>query len=461
MGVPPSRKLAFGDGLGEDSPARKAGILLTPGTMTGRRKQVTFGEHTVNNEGKTPKLGKSGLPDNYPGKFPSPFTPKFTSASTKLTKPHSNSQLFTSEKKTESKFREDFDSKNSPQPTQTKSQTTSRTRDDSDITSDLNFPMSSSGRYWKEQYEQYASRSEVEVKRLISKHKLAKDYARMKDAEALAYKSRFEIELSKRKEKETGLGGETKVLRERLRLAMGENAKLKMEVALLKKSLEDMNAAAKENEKESTQKNDDLRAVLDSKETLTSKSQPDSITADIWLDDEEKIQSKKLSRREGRLDLHSSKPPQRPKMSTKSVDSFEEFMDSQQRSTPKAINVEISAPLGERNPNIASTPSPRKLKTVTSKPSTNSSLRQSASAKTLGLPRKVSHATIIRVDDVAPLEGLDIQMSQPTTPVLTRVANIKRTPRSAGGTRMDDDRRARAQEKIQARKRSKMQIKES
>ena len=47
------------------------GILMTPGTAAARRKTVTFGDHVVDNEEKRPV--KSGLPDDCPGKFPSPW----------------------------------------------------------------------------------------------------------------------------------------------------------------------------------------------------------------------------------------------------------------------------------------------------------------------------------------------------------------------------------------------------
>jgi len=51
------------------------GILMTPGTANAKRKSVTFGAAVVDNEGKN-RIGKSGLPNNCPGKFPSPWTPK-------------------------------------------------------------------------------------------------------------------------------------------------------------------------------------------------------------------------------------------------------------------------------------------------------------------------------------------------------------------------------------------------
>ena len=47
------------------------GILMTPGTAAARKKNVTFGENVIDNQEKRPM--KSGLPDDCPGKFPSPW----------------------------------------------------------------------------------------------------------------------------------------------------------------------------------------------------------------------------------------------------------------------------------------------------------------------------------------------------------------------------------------------------
>jgi len=54
---------------GSMSPTKR-GILMTPGTATNRHKTVTFGtdiEHELKKE------SKSGIPDDCPGKFPSPW----------------------------------------------------------------------------------------------------------------------------------------------------------------------------------------------------------------------------------------------------------------------------------------------------------------------------------------------------------------------------------------------------
>ena len=55
--------------------SKPQGILLTPGTATVRRKTVSFGDGVFDNEGKD-AIGKSGVPNDCPGKFPSPYTPK-------------------------------------------------------------------------------------------------------------------------------------------------------------------------------------------------------------------------------------------------------------------------------------------------------------------------------------------------------------------------------------------------
>jgi hypothetical protein len=65
------------------SPTKPQGILLTPGTGTTRRKTVSFGNEVVDKpehektRGKiSAKKSKSGIPDDCPGKFPSPWVSK-------------------------------------------------------------------------------------------------------------------------------------------------------------------------------------------------------------------------------------------------------------------------------------------------------------------------------------------------------------------------------------------------
>src|SRR5947207_9527106 len=63
------------------TPSKKVapqGILLTPGTALNRKKSVAFVPDDYDDTVREFKSGRvrSGLPSSYPGKFPSPWTPK-------------------------------------------------------------------------------------------------------------------------------------------------------------------------------------------------------------------------------------------------------------------------------------------------------------------------------------------------------------------------------------------------
>lgn len=60
------------------SPSKKAGILLTPRSLAVKRKSVSFGssEKTGSETTLPDRRSLTGLPDQYPGKFPSPWTPR-------------------------------------------------------------------------------------------------------------------------------------------------------------------------------------------------------------------------------------------------------------------------------------------------------------------------------------------------------------------------------------------------
>jgi Cut12 conserved domain len=457
---------SFND-FGEDiSSTKLAGILMTPGTVTGRRKQVKFGEHVVNNEGKTSKYSKSGLPDNCPGKFPSPFTPKIATPANKLqnVQPIAKDTIADSksESKSESKFKEILVS---PKQADVKQQSVSRTRDDSDITSDLNLPLSSSGRYWKEQYDIYSARSEAEMKRLITKNKIAKDYARMKDEEAAVWKSRHDIARMKHEKLVTSLEQQIKDFRERLRITSAENAKVKTELALMKKAYEDIAAKSNliENRQESKVKSQPAsedEQINQIQLSLALKGIKNTSTREIRLDGETP-RSRQLTRRMGRSELRATQPnpSRRTQMAQKSTSSFDSIISDEQdplhtlKPLSQPTNPSVT-PLGERNLNIVSTPPSRKLKglSATTKPPTDP-INEPNKFDPLG---KISHATIMKLAETVPLEGLDMQASQPTTPQVSKSGSVKaRIPRSSGGSKMADKRRQDAKARIAARRTGK------
>lgn len=200
-------RLEIPQGFGTESPTKPQGILLTPGTATTRRKTVTFGAAVVDNEEKT--VGKSGMPNNCPGKFPSPWTPKVDRESqsrhTRKTNLTRTLEAARDEKlrKLDNDINKDtcvrVDAQHeSDTPVQRESgnvdlkgrspkrmRASSPESCDGDITLDLNEPHSQSGRYWKSEYERYHEEAKAQMKKLVKYKQLAKSYAKKKDSEAI------------------------------------------------------------------------------------------------------------------------------------------------------------------------------------------------------------------------------------------------------------------------------------
>ena len=212
----------------ESSPIKPASILMTPGTANAatRRKTVSFGAQVVDNEGKKTAFNtRSGIPSNCPGKFPSPWTPKTDHA-----EPRVHTELTEKLLSARSVSSESVPRATSPEKP--------RAKDDTDITSDVLDPRSESGRYWKAQYTEYAEKSERHVKKLVAKQQLAKNYAKKKDEEARNLATTLSAERRQHKGREKELEAQMKDYQERLRNAMGENAKISMELAALRLKVE-------------------------------------------------------------------------------------------------------------------------------------------------------------------------------------------------------------------------------
>jgi hypothetical protein len=150
---------------GSDTPARPAGILLTPGTGTTRRKRVSFG-HDV-------KAEANGLVEGDAAAGTRPKT-RLTQAlenSRKNKKPQSASSKAKQtglELKDPDDVWEEVDDDRDP-----------------DVTVDLNEPHSRSGKYWKSCFESYHADAKAEMEKLVKYKQLAKSYAKMKDSEAM------------------------------------------------------------------------------------------------------------------------------------------------------------------------------------------------------------------------------------------------------------------------------------
>jgi len=203
---------------------RPGGILATPGTANKGRKTVSFGSQVVDNEGKRANAGKSGIPNDCPGKFPSPWTP-----GTELKvnagihgKPHN--------KLTAALL-------NAQNPPQSHTMQRPKARDDSDVTIDVTAPRSESGKYWKEQYERYADKSEKEMKKLIAKQQLAKNFAKKKDGEMTELTTKLAEERKRFRQREQELEQQKNDYQEYFRQVAAENKAANIEIATLKSQI--------------------------------------------------------------------------------------------------------------------------------------------------------------------------------------------------------------------------------
>jgi spindle pole body formation-associated protein len=168
------------------SPTKPSGILLTPGTATARRKRVSFG-HDVRDNVSTKTTSKSGLPDECPGKFPSPWagnTGDGLRPRTRLTETMEKARSRVSRSKSGSKESDDEGAWEEVEDLDA----------DPDITVDLNEPHSRSGKYWKSEFQRYHEEAKVEMDKLVKYKQLAKSYAKMKDTEAMDLNAKLKEE---------------------------------------------------------------------------------------------------------------------------------------------------------------------------------------------------------------------------------------------------------------------------
>jgi len=160
------------------------GILMTPGTAAAKRKTVTFGEHVLDNADKRPS--KSGIPDDCPGKFPSPWA--------KPSAAEDKEEEATEKGRGRSKLTEALE--------QAREESAKRKRSDKathgdDSIRDLAESKSDSGMYWKTQYDVYRENSQREVKKLIAKQKMAKSFAKDKDFQCTELADQLRLEKKK------------------------------------------------------------------------------------------------------------------------------------------------------------------------------------------------------------------------------------------------------------------------
>jgi len=167
---------------------------LTPGTGTTRRKRVSFGQG-VKEGAEDTNPSASGIPDECPGKFPSPWKDNANSVTddsgrpkTRLTQAMENARKNrASETGNEVQELDDVWEEVDEEESEL----------DGDMTVDLNEPHSRSGKYWKSHFEQYHTEARTEMEKLVKYKQLAKSYAKKKDEEAIDLNQKLKEEQEK------------------------------------------------------------------------------------------------------------------------------------------------------------------------------------------------------------------------------------------------------------------------
>lgn len=157
-------------------------ILVTPGTISNRRKTVSFGEGVVDNEGKRDsRVNKT--PPNPAGNLSAQWMSGSADGKprSKLTQTLMDARDNATRNGESAKSPTDTSSDAKPvMPSPSKHTATTE-----DLTLNLEEPRSESGKYWKTEFDAYRLRTNREIKKLIHYRCIAKSYARKKDSEAL------------------------------------------------------------------------------------------------------------------------------------------------------------------------------------------------------------------------------------------------------------------------------------
>ncbi|KAH6850741.1 spindle pole body formation-associated protein-domain-containing protein [Chaetomium sp. MPI-CAGE-AT-0009] len=184
----------------DKSPAKPTGILLTPGTGTTRRKRVSFGQDVKQGSGGAVRTSTTGLPDECPGKFPSPWVDRNGDGAQPRPKTRLQQAMESSRKgntKSNAIDEKDF-AYTAKEPEDAWEEVEDDESDfEADVTTDLNEPHSRSGKYWKSYFETYHSDAKAEMEKLVKYKHLAKSYAKMKDTEALELNQKLKEEQEK------------------------------------------------------------------------------------------------------------------------------------------------------------------------------------------------------------------------------------------------------------------------
>ncbi|KAL4870537.1 hypothetical protein BDV12DRAFT_165788 [Aspergillus spectabilis] len=168
-------------------------ILMTPGTVSNRRKTVSFGDSVVDNERKREDASNRVVktPITMSGNISSQWTSGSTEGKrSKLTQTLMDSRERPSRsEKSSQKPSEKRLSKAEPKADVAPSQ-----GDENEDTVNMNEPRSRSGKYWKAEFDSYRAKTALEIKRLIQYRSAAKTFAKKKDDEAMRLATKLKEE---------------------------------------------------------------------------------------------------------------------------------------------------------------------------------------------------------------------------------------------------------------------------
>lgn len=223
-------------------------ILVTPGTISNRRKTVSFGEGVVDNEGKRDsRVNKT--PPNPAGNLSAQWMSGSADGKprSKLTQTLMDARDNATRNAESSKSSTDTSSDAGPVMPPSPSKDAAATED---FTLNLEEPRSESGKYWKTEFDAYRLRTNREIKKLIHYRSVAKSYARKKDSEALRLADKLREEEEKVAEMERQVsrlaftigGGKSKAENEQLIQDLAKQTTLalqyKQQVTSLRRLLE-------------------------------------------------------------------------------------------------------------------------------------------------------------------------------------------------------------------------------
>lgn len=194
--------------LGDVPPSPTKGILLTPGTVGGRGKTVTFGDRVADKDMKRSLDGSvKTLPESHAVKFVGPHVA--------VHDPLQQDGLQTEQRRGRSRLTEQLEKVREDSARRKDGHLNEANRcGGGDAAVETEEPTCTAGKYWKREYDIYRENTAREVRKLIKKQQSAKSFARDKDVQC----TQLSEELSEERKKVEDLQRRTTELEARLRL---------------------------------------------------------------------------------------------------------------------------------------------------------------------------------------------------------------------------------------------------